>query len=37
MKTYLLATSALVVSASSALAGGFELQTLDTSAMYEEG
>ena len=37
MKTYLLATSALVVSASLALAGGFELQTLDTSAMYEEG
>ena len=37
MKTYLLATSALIVSGSLALAGGFELQTLDTSAMYKEG
>ena len=37
MKTYLLTTSALMVSGSLALAGGYELQTLDTSAMYEEG
>ena len=37
MKIYLLATSSLMISGSLALAGGYELQTLDTSAMYEDG
>ena len=37
MRVYLLSTSALMLSASIAVAGGFELQTLDTSIMYSEG
>ena len=37
MRVYLLSTTGLLLSASIALAGGFELQTLDTSIMYSEG
>ena len=37
MRVYLLSTSTLMLSASIAVAGGFELQTLDTSIMYSEG
>ena len=36
MKIYLLAASSIMISGSLALAGGYELQTLDTSAMYED-
>ena len=37
MRVYLLSTTGLLLSASIAVAGGFELQTLDTSIMYSEG